>query len=261
MMLDIQEIKQDALAIRKKFLKMHYEAKAGHIGTGLSCIDLLAFIYKKWKKPEDFFILSKGQAASALYATLNHFGVLSSSDLKTYYKDGTLLAAHPPALAFSEIFVGTGSLGHGLPIAVGMVFANRYTKLKARVACLISDGECNEGSVWEAALFAGHHQLKDLSVIVDLNGLQGFGKTSEVLSMEPLARKWESFGFLVREIDGHDFSQMHLALQNSSEKPLCIIARTIKGKGISFMENQLEWHYLPLSENQFYQAIQELDRL
>jgi|HubBroStandDraft_4_1064222.scaffolds.fasta_scaffold111530_2 transketolase len=257
----LAELGADARSIRRKFLKMHYEAKAGHLGTGLSDIDLLTYVYGKWITPDDRFILSKGHGASSLYATLNHFGRLSDADFATYYKDGTLLPAHPAARAFAAIPAATGSLGHGLPIAAGMAYANKHVHGSAsRVACLISDGECDEGTVWEAALFAAHHRLGNLTVIVDANGLQGFGRTDEVMNLEPLPMKWQAFGFRTSEIDGHDLSQIDAAIgQPGDGRPHCVVARTVKGKGVRYMENRLEWHYLPMSEAQYQEALEGLD--
>lgn len=142
-----------------------------------------------------------------------------------------------------------------------MAYAYKYLhETPERVACLLSDGDCNEGSVWEAALFAAHHELENLSVIVDANGLQGFGRTEDVLALEPLAKKWEAFGFTAVEADGHDFPSLHAALtQPREKKPVCIIARTVKGKGVRFMEDKLEWHYLPMSEEQYARALADLD--
>lgn len=256
-----EDLRRDALAIRKTFLGMHYRAKAGHIGTGLSAIDVLAFLHKSWLTKDDAFILSKGHGASSLYATLHHFGVFSDEVLATYYKDDTLLPAHPAAGAFAAIPAATGSLGHGLPIAAGMAYGRKYLDgSTARVAVLLSDGECNEGSVWEAAAFAAHHRLSNLLVIVDANGLQGFGKTSDVLDMEPMADKWKSFGFDTREIDGHDFDQLREACSELDPlRPRCVIARTVKGNGVRFMEGKLEWHYLPMSEAQFNEALADLE--
>lgn len=255
------ELRSDALAIRKKFLQMHHRVKAGHIGTGLSCIEMLAFLHRSWLRPEDKFILSKGHGASSLYATLHHYGVLTDAELDTYYQDGTLLPAHPAPNAFPAIPAATGSLGHGLPIAAGIAFAQKNLhKTGARVAALLSDGECNEGSVWEAVLFAGHHHLTNLLVLVDANGLQGFGSTKDVLDMEPMVAKWESFGFAAREIDGHDFDQLREASSTPhATRPTVIIARTSKGKGVSFMEGKMEWHYLPMSDAHYAQALADLE--
>ncbi len=261
----LQALRDDALAIRRNFLRMHFEAQAGHIGTGLSSIDLLTAIYKSWIGPADRFVLSKGHGASALYATLHFYGVFSDETIRTYYQDGTQLPAHPAPNAFAAIPIATGSLGHGLPVACGLAFVRK--KLRGlgggaeRVACLMSDGECNEGSVWEAALFAGHHGLDNLTVLIDANGLQGFGRTSEVMNNEPFADKWRAFGFAVEEIDGHDFAQIHAALGRAPDgrHPRCILARTIKGKGVSFMEDRMEWHYLPMKPEQYQEALRALE--
>jgi transketolase len=251
-----------ALAIRRKFLRMHYEARSGHVGSGLSAIDLLTYLYSVWLRDNDQFILSKGHGASSLYATLHHFGKLSDAELASYYKDDTLLPAHPAPRGVVGIPAATGSLGHGLPIATGMAHSYKHLRgTDARVACLLSDGECNEGSTWEAALFAGHHRLSNLQVLVDANGIQGFGRTEDVLALEPFAKKWEAFGFDVSECDGHDFGALHLALsQPSSDRPRCVIARTVKGKGISFMENTVDWHYWPINDEQYERAVIELDQ-
>ncbi len=257
-----QSLSADALQIRRKFLRMHFKAKAGHLGTGLSCIDILTYFYRQWLRPVDTFILSKGHGASALYATLHQVGLLSDEDLATYYEDGTLLPAHPAAGAHPAIRAATGSLGHGLPIAAGIAYSEKHLKQSgARVACLLSDGECNEGTIWEAAMFAAHHQLGNLSVVVDANGLQGFGRTEDVMQNEPFAAKWQAFGFATVEVNGHDFDALHAALAQPSDRPTCVIARTVKGKGASFMENRLEWHYLPMNSAQLEQALRELDAL
>ena len=251
-----------ALAIRRRFLRMHFEVRSGHIGSGLSDIDILTYLYGAWLQPNDHFILSKGHGASSLYATLHHFGKLSEAELATYYQDNTLLPAHPAPRGVEAIPAATGSLGHGLPIAVGMAYSHRHLQPSAaRVACLVSDGECNEGSTWEAALFAGHHRLENLVVVVDANGIQGFGRTEDVLGLEPFAKKWEAFGFAVSECNGHDFTALHAELSApSSGRPRCLIARTTKGKGVSFMENTIDWHYLPLTEALYAQAIAEFTR-
>jgi len=257
----VSELERDAWSIRKMLIEMHYRAKSGHIGSSLSAIEALAFLHKSWLGAEDRFILSKGHGASALYATLHHYGRLTSAELDTYYRDGTLLPAHPAPGAFEAIPAATGSLGHGLPIAAGMAFS--YAHLHgtgARVACLVSDGECNEGSIWEAAAFAAHHRLENLLVIVDANGLQGFGTTGDVLNMEPMAEKWRAFGFTAREIDGHDFVQWQSACAApEAGRPTCVIARTHKGQGIRFMEDKMEWHYLPMNDAQYAEALADLE--
>lgn len=256
----LRSLREAALAVRRKFLKMHFEARAGHLGTGLSDIDILVYLHQVWLAEGDQFILSKGHGASSLYATLHHFGRLSDEDFATYYKDGTLLPAHPAPGALEAIPAATGSLGHGLPIAAGLAYAHKYIhQTQRRVACLVSDGECNSGSLWEAALFAGHHRLDNLTVIVDANGLQGFGRTQDVLDLEPLVDKWRAFRFRCEDTDGHDFGRLHQALSRPPDgSPTCIVARTVKGKGVALMENKLEWHYLPMSEEQYAGALADL---
>lgn len=260
--LPVRGLRADALRIRRQFLRMHFEARAGHVGTGLSDIDLLTYLYRLWMRADDRFILSKGHGASSLYATLHHFGHLTDAQLATYYKDDTLLPAHPAPRALAAIPAATGSLGHGLPIAVGMAYSYKnLRKTGARVACLLSDGDCNEGSTWEAALFAGHHALENLLVIIDANGIQGFGRTKDILAMEPLAQKWESFGFSVVEVDGHDFAAIHAGVTAPpTGRPRCVVARTIKGKGVAIMEDTIEWHYWPMNEAHYAQALADLDR-
>jgi transketolase len=257
------KLSRHAVRVRREVLTMHQRVQAGHIGTGLSCIDVLTYLYRHWLEQEDTFILSKGHGASALYATLHDVGAMTPEDFKTYYQDGSLLPAHPAARAFAAIPAATGSLGHGLPIANGVAYSRKALKKSpGRVVCLLSDGECDEGSVWEGALFAAHHALSNLTVVVDANGLQGFGRTHEVLGLEPFAAKWEAFGFFVREVDGHDFDALHAAFQApAAERPLCIIARTVKGKGVSFLEDRLDSHYLPINGEQLKKALDELTQL
>ncbi len=210
---------------------------------------------------DDVLILSKGHAAGALYTTLSLSGRLPETTLETFYQDGTLLAAHPPCSGkLQAIPFGTGSLGHGLSLACGTALAQRYTGRKYHVYAVLSDGDCNEGSTWEAALFAAQHKLSQLTVIIDLNGLQGIGYTKDILNLEPIADKWRAFGFAVSVAeDGNDFASLiraHDALQGKTG-PGCLIARTVKGHGVSYMENRMEWHYLPMKDEQFNQAVQE----
>lgn len=249
---------------RQTVLKMHKEAQAGHIGAAFSCLDILVYLYFQQMEKRDRFILSKGHAATALYAVLAQAGIISKKDLKTFHQDGTHLAAHPPCSGeVAGITFGTGSLGHGLSLATGLALSTRFSKKKFQVYCLISEGDINEGSTWEAILFAAQHQLNNLTVIVDYNGLQAFGRSEEVLSLHPLADKWRAFNFDVFEVlDGHDFNQLHRAFiaseLNSSDRPKCIIAKTVKGKGISYMEDKLEWHYLSMDDDQFKEASKQI---
>jgi transketolase len=192
-------------------------------------------------------------------------GRIPEAMLSAFYKEGTLLAAHPPCNgAITDIPFGTGSLGHGLSLSVGLAFSQKYTGKKYDVFCIVSDGDCNEGSTWEAALFAAQHHLHNLTVIVDYNHLQGFGFAKDVLNLEPIADKFCSFGFETIVVEnGNDFNDLDDAFaklaQTSSDKPRCIIAQTVKGAGISFMQNKLEWHYLPMNEEQYQQALNETE--
>jgi transketolase len=247
--------------LRQTLLGMHFGANSGHIGCSLSCIDLILAILK-YKQPGDNFILSKGHAASALYVVLNALGILTDDELKTYYKDGTCLPAHPAPSKFEAITFATGSLGHGLPLATGIAKANKIKKDRSTSYVLMSDGETNEGTTWEAAHFATAHKLDNLVVVIDKNGLQGFAQTKEVLGDTAMAELWETIGFDVAEIDGHDIDAFlqtrDSLLARVNGKPKLIIARTVKGKGVSFMENKLEWHYLPINEIQILEAVEEV---
>ena len=206
----------------------------------------------------DHFVLSKGHAASALYVTLWSIGRLSDDDLKQFHRDGTLLSGHPPARGIEGIPFATGSLGHGLGLSAGLALGKRFLGEEGRVLCLTSDGEWNEGSTWESLIFARHNELNNLVVIVDENGLQGFGTTSEVADLSRLSDKFRAFGLLTTEVDGHDQAALTDALQTSpSGGPLMIVARTVKGCGVSFMENRLEWHYLSLNAEQYQLALME----
>ena len=255
-------------AVRKRaartMLGLYKRANAGHIGTSLSCLEILLEVLLRRAGPNDEVVLSKGHGAAALYTALAEAGRLEPSQLDTYYKDGTALAAHPPCgRQVKSIRFGTGSLGHGLSLASGMAFSQRFTGKKFHVFTVLSDGDCDEGSTWEAALFAGHHKLDNLTVIVDRNSIQGFGSTEDILRLEPLADKWKSFGFEVAQADnGNDFASLEAAFSKlgSGGKPRCVLARTVKGHGVSFMQNKMEWHYLPMTDAQYAQALEELER-
>lgn len=260
---DLHKIKKDTI---KKLLAMYQKAKAGHIGSSLSCLDILIYLYFYKMKKNDKFILSKGHAAAALYAVLNKKGLITDKELDTYYLDGTLLSAHPPCGKdkIKGIIFGTGSLGHGLSLAVGLALAGKLKKKNHKIYCVLSDGDCNEGSTWEAAMFAAQHKLDNLVVIIDQNNLQGFGRSEEVISMEPMADKWQSFNFETEVIkNGNDFETINKGFnkmnQSKLKKPKCLIAKTTKGSGISFMEDRLEWHYLPMTDEQYNQALKEIE--
>lgn len=255
------------MATRKRaartLLGMYRKANAGHIASSLSCLEILIEVYCRRASAEDVLILSKGHAAAGLYTVLAESGRLDPGLLDTFYRDGTQLAAHPPCgRQIPAIPFGTGSLGHGLSLAAGIAFAQRFTGRRAHVYCVLSDGDCNEGSTWEAALFAAHHRLSRLTVIVDRNFLQGFGRTEDVTRLEPLADKWRSFGFDVASAsNGNAFDSLDDAFGRlGHDAPRCIVARTVKGHGVSFMADKMEWHYLPMSDAQYQQALAEVDR-
>lgn len=257
----LKNVKKECL---KTLLGLYKRANAGHIGAGLSCLDILIYLFFVKMGKDDKFILSKGHAAAALYTVLAKSGRMPESALDSYYKDGTYLAAHPPCSnKVDGISFGTGSLGHGLSLSAGLAFSTRFTKKKMKAYCVLSEGDCNEGSTWEAALFAAHHNLNNLTVIVDNNGLQGFGASDEVMDLEPLVGKWKSFNFeTVVAKDGNDFASLEKAFgelaARKSKKPGCIIAKTTKGHGVSFMKNKMEWHYLPMTDEQYERAKKDL---
>ncbi len=259
--IDIQALRGQ---LRLQILGLYNQAHAGHIGCSLSCIDLMIATLVLRKRPQDTFLLSKGHAAAALYACLHYLGDISDQELATYYQNGTTLPAHPAPNQHKGIPFATGSLGHGLPIGVGIAHANKLLGNDGRMYVLMSDGETNEGTTWEAAHFALQHKLDNLVVLVDKNGLQGFGTTADVFGDTADIRKWQAIGFETVEIDGHDIAALSAtldALQNGSTgtgKPKMVIAHTVKGKGVSYMENRLEWHYLPMNPAQYEQACAEV---
>lgn len=265
----MKKIIELARMIRIHVLNMTHKAKASHIGSCFSIADILAVLYSSvlridpsypdWTE-RDRFILSKGHAAAALYAVLAEFGFFPKEWLDAYCQDGSKLCGHI-SYEVPGVEVSTGSLGHGLSIGCGMALAGKRDKKSYRIFVLLSDGECDEGSTWEAVLFASHHRLDNLIAIVDYNKIQAFGKVEEVLNLEPFAEKWHAFGWTVQEIDGHNYQQIKDILTSvpfKDGKPSCIIAHTVKGKGISFMENSLEWHYKSVNEEQLQKALLEL---
>jgi transketolase len=265
------ESSQDvAKRIRVKTLEMVHRARSSHLGSSFSMAELLAVLFTKTlridpKRPDwaerDRFVLSKGHACAALYAVLAERGFFPKEWLDDFYKDGTRLAGHVTHGGVPGVDVSTGSLGHGLPIACGIALAGKRDGCSYRVFALLSDGECDEGSVWEAALFAPHHRLDNLIVIVDYNKIQSLGTVKEVLDLEPFASKWRAFGWSVQEIDGHDVKQIErilAAVPCEPDKPTCIIAHTVKGKGVSFMENKLLWHYRAPDNDEMAKALAEL---
>lgn len=247
---------------KSKLLNLYKQANCGHIACSLSCIDLIYTILNQ-KKTEESFILSKGHAAGALYTVLNILGEISDEELNTFYKNGTKLSAHPSANSFPNIPFALGSLGHGFPISCGIALSNKLLGKDVKTYVLMSDGETNEGTTWEAAHFAVSNSLSNLVVIIDKNRLQGFGKTENVLGDTAEISKWESIGFDVKEINGHNLEEISSVIDtlNINSKPKLIIANTIKGKDVSFMENKLEWHYLPMNEEQYEVALNDILKL
>lgn len=259
----IQDKKLDPqllLEIRRRLVRMHYESGVGHTGGNLSAIDALSLLFKEYVGDEDHFVLSKGHSAGALYVALWSAGKLPEEALATFHKEDTLLAGHPPARGIQDIMFATGSLGHGLSLAAGTALALRLNKAPGRVFCMTSDGEWQEGSTWEALIFASHQQLSNLTVLVDHNQLQGFGNTTQVASMAPLWERLRGFNIELDVISGHDLDLMRNALDKRPGRPHFIILETTKGKGVSFMEDRMEWHYLPLNEDHYKKAIEELTK-
>lgn len=265
------ELAELARKLRVHAIEMTNRAKSSHVGSNLSMAELLAVLYGKVlridpARPEapyrDRFVLSKGHACAALYAVLAERGFFPKEWLHSFYADGAKLPGHATAKGIPGVEVSTGSLGHGLPIATGMAWAAKLAGETHRVYCLLSDGECDEGSNWEAALFAPHHKLSNLTVLVDYNKIQSLGDVSEVCGLEPFTDKWESFGWNVASIDGHDTREIEttlLAAQEETERPTCVIANTIKGKGVSFMEESLLWHYRTPQGDEYTAAMAELE--
>src|SRR5579862_8551388 len=257
--------------IRRRSLAMISRAKSSHIGSVFSTAEILAVLYGKVLrlKPEqpdwpgrDRFVMSKGHAAAGLYVALALRGFFPLDWLEKFYQDASHIAGHVTQSGIPGVEVSTGSLGHGLAIACGMALAAHRDNLPHRVFALLSDGECDEGSTWEAALFAPHHQLEKLTVIVDYNKIQSLGHVKEVLDLEPFADKWKSFGWGVVEIDGHDLNALETTLAKlplQKDRPSCIIAHTVKGKGVDFMEHKLLWHYRCPSGDEFDSAVTQLE--
>jgi transketolase len=247
----------DAIAarIRARVVEMSHVAETPHLGSSLSCIDMIVAAYwgflridpKHALDPDrDRFILSKGHAATALYATLAERGFFDSALLDVYDTDGAALAEHPGLQCVPGVEAATGSLGHGLSIALGMALAARIQGRSSRCLVLMSDGECEEGSVWEAAMFAPAHKLESVTVMIDYNKWQATGRSDEIMALAPLADKWRAFGWETCEVNGHDIGSLAVTLSKSpdgSRRPRAIVCHTVKGKGVSFMEDDNNWHY------------------
>lgn len=260
--------------IRIHALKMTSSGKSSHIAAVLSMADILGVLYggslnvdpdNPDKPDRDRFILSKGHAGAAVYAALAETGFFSVEKLKTHYQDGSDLSGHVSHKGIPGVELSTGSLGHGLSVGAGMALDAKLSGKRHRVVVLLSDGECDEGSNWEAILFSGHHKLNNLIAIVDYNKYQALTEVSETLDLEPFADKWKCFGWNVYEVDGHNHDEIENVLNRSrdeKEKPTAVIAHTVKGKGVSFMEqNPVLWHYRTAQKDEFNDALKELEAL
>jgi transketolase len=260
-----------ARRIRRHAVEMTHLGKSSHVGSVLSMADIIAVLYGSVMKVDpanprwpgrDRFILSKGHAGAGIYAALAERGFFPLAKLRTHYQDGSDLSGHVSHKGVPGVELSTGSLGHGLPVAVGMAKAAQLDAASHRVFCVLSDGECDEGSNWEAAIFASHHRLSALTAVIDYNKIQSLALVSETLALEPFADKWRSFGWDVREVDGHDHGALSEALEPrpaAEHRPLCVIAHTTKGKGVSFMENSVLWHYRTPQGDEYSAACRELE--
>ncbi len=261
------DVRAFAQGIRRIVLEQSMRAGVGHIGSALSVADIVAALYADVletvdpRDPDrDRFVLSKGHASLAVYAALHLRDLLTFDELSTYCENGTRLGTHPE-VGVPGIDFATGSLGHGLSLAAGAALAGRLRASSRRAFCLLSDAECNEGSVWEAVMFAAHHHLSNLVAVVDLNGQQALGYTKDVLDLSPMADRWRAFGWDVHEVDGHDpvaLADTIRGLDTQAGPPHVLVAHTVFGKGVSFMESSIEWHYLPMTDGQFERAVKEV---
>lgn len=268
---DAAYLRREAAAVRLDTLDMIVRGRSGHIGSNFSAADVLTVLYARHLRhdalapddPErDWFIMSKGHACAGLYAILARQGFFPPEWLSGFYQNGGRLWGHATHADVPGVEVSTGSLGHGLPIAVGVALASKRAGRSRRVFVMLSDGECDEGTTWESALIAHHHRLGNLVTIIDYNKLQSIRSTESTLDLEPLADKWRAFGWHVVEIDGHDVEQIDKALNASNapvDRPTCIIAHTIKGRGVDFMENDNLWHYRTPDETELAAAQKQLE--
>ena len=259
-----------ARRLRLHALRMTSRGGSSHIGAVLSMADILAVLYGSVLRVDplnpswpgrDRFILSKGHAGAGVYAALAERGFFPLALLDRHYQDGSDLSGHVSHVRIPGVELSTGSLGHGLPVGAGMAYAAKLDNAAHRVVVMLSDGECDEGSNWEAILFAGHHRLDRLLVVVDYNKIQSLGPVADTLGLEPFADKWRAFGWAVEEVDGHDHVALHRVLgrdRTGAGQPACIIAHTVKGKGVSFMEHSVLWHYRTARGEELAAAEREL---
>ena len=268
MILNKKNFFKEGNKLRLKILEIIHVSKASHIGSIYSCLDIIFFIYSKIikfkkKKSNHDFVLSKGHAGLALYTCLNKINMISDKQLNSYYKNGSKLSGHVSHYGINGVDFSTGSLGHGLSIGCGLAYGNVLNNDKKRLTFVVlSDGECDEGSIWEAALFASHFKLNNLICIIDYNKLQSLDTVKKTMNLEPFEKKWQSFGWSVKKINGHNFNSLSRAfkINKKNKKPLCIIANTVKGKGVSFMEKNVLWHYRSPSKEELYQARKDLTK-
>ena len=257
-----------ALKLRRHVVRMCSRGESSHVASGLSIADIIAVLYDgvlsidpanpDWPE-RDRFILSKGHAGACVYAALAERGFFDVSALDSHYSNGSSLSGHVSHKGVPGVELSTGSLGHGLGVGAGMALNLRRLGGSQRVFVVLSDGECDEGSVWEAALFAGHHRLANLCVIIDYNKLQSLGRVAETINLEPFGAKWRAFGWNALRVDGHDHHALRAALaERADNRPTCIVADTVKGRGISFMENQVLWHYRAPRGEEYIAAMREL---
>lgn len=266
----VKDLERKSIAYRQKVLKYIYNAKAGHTGGSLSCLDILNVLYNEvlnvspdnFSSPDrDRYIQSKGHCVEALFVVLADQGFFPEADLETLCRYGSHYIGHPTRKV-KGVEQNTGALGHGLPLSVGTALAAKMDERPYRVFTLLGDGELPEGSNWEAALTASHYRLDNLCAILDYNKLQITGRTADVCNTEPIDAKFESFGWAVKHVDGHDIAvltETFKQLPFTAGKPSLIIAHTVKGKGVSFMENNLKWHHGVPSEKQYAEALSELE--
>ncbi len=263
----IKDLKKEALIIRKEIINMCMRTKSGHVGSAFSVVEILVVIYnrilrgKKEDVERDRVLLSKGHACSALYAILRRKGWLSEERFLSFATNGCKLGHHPHYEPGIGLDANTGSLGHGLSIGCGLAYAAKMNSSPSRSFVILSDGETNEGSVWEAAAFAAHHKLDNICCIIDANKMQAMGETKHIIDPINHKDKWDAFGWDAKEVDGHSIEQLIAAMKSmtNTRKPTAIIAHTTKGKGISFMENNLLWHYRPPLGDEYKKSIEELD--
>jgi len=259
-MQNLQEITKD---LRRTILKMAHRAGSAHVGCSFSIVDIIATLYFEVMKvtdgeDRDRFILSKAHSSMALYSTLAKRGVIDPKILEGYHIDHGTIPGHLERMSCKGVEVSAGSLGHGLPIGVGMAHGLKLKNNDARVFVLIGDGESEEGSNWEAAMMAPHLKLDNLTVFLDKNNLQGYGRPNELMAYEPIEDKWKAFLWDVETIDGHNYQQIKDAAERKSDKPKIVICNTIKGKGVSFMENEMKWHYFRVTDEFLKNANEEL---